>query len=97
MYRVKQIQDRLKGIELISTQFWRILSDVVELAKNQLAWIGMNSTFPTNMPQKYVGSLKMEVAILNFGCKTMIRLNTTIEKTIEKCAEFYKGIDLVHN
>ena len=39
----------------------------------------------------------MEVAILNFGCRTTIRLNTTIEKTIEKCAELYKGIHFVHN
>ena len=27
----------------------------------------------------------------------VVRLNTAIEKTIEKCAEFYKGIHLVHN
>ena len=39
----------------------------------------------------------MEVAILNFGCRTTVKLNTTIEKTIEKCVEFYKGIHLVHN
>ena len=70
---------------------------MVELVKNQLAWIETHSTFPANMPQKYVGSLKMEVAILNFGCRTTVRLNNGIEKTIEKCAEFYKGIHLVHN
>ena len=34
---------------------------------------------------------------MNFGCRTTVRLNTTIEKTIEKCAEFYKGIHFVHN
>ena len=39
----------------------------------------------------------MEIAILNFGCRTAVILNPTIEKTIEKCAEFYKGIHLVHN
>ena len=39
----------------------------------------------------------MEVAILNFGCRTIVRLNTVIEKTIEICAEFYKGIYFVHN
>ena len=39
----------------------------------------------------------MEVAILNFRCRTAVRLNTAIEKTIEKCIEFYKGIHLVHN
>ena len=49
------------------------------------------------MPQKCAGSLKMEVAILNFGCRIAVRLNTAIEKTIEKCTKVYKGIHLVHN
>ena len=49
------------------------------------------------MPQKSTGSLKMEVVVLNFGCRTTVRLNTAIEKTIEKCVEFYKGIHFVHN
>ena len=35
----------------------------------------------------------MEVAILNFECRTTIGLNTAIEKS----AKFYKGIHLVHN
>ena len=39
----------------------------------------------------------MEVDILNFGCRTTARLNIAIEKNIEMCAEFYKGIHLVHN
>ena len=39
----------------------------------------------------------MEIAILNFGCRTTVRLNTASEKTIEKCVEFYKGIQLVHH
>ena len=71
--------------------------DVVGLVKNQLAWIETHSTFPANMPQKAASSLKMELAILKFGCRRVVRLNTTIEKTIEKCNEFYKGIHLVHN
>ena len=49
------------------------------------------------MPHKYVGSLKRELAILKFGCRMVVRLNTAIEKTIEKCNEFYKGIHLVQN
>ena len=39
----------------------------------------------------------MEVAILNFGCKATVRLNTAIDRTIEKCTEFYKGMCVVHN
>ena len=82
MYRIKQVEDRLKEITLSSSDLWKRLSDVVELVKNKLAWIGANPTFPANMPQKNVGSLKLEVAILNFGCKEAVRLNTTIDRTI---------------
>ena len=67
---------------------------MVELVKNQLAWIG---AFPANMPQKAAGSLKKEVAILNFGCNVAVRLNTAIDRTIEKCTEFYKGMCVVRN
>ena len=44
-----------------------------------------------------MGGIKTEIAILNFGCRTTTRLNIVIEKTIEKCVEFYKGIQLVHH
>ena len=97
IYKVKQMKDILKEIKLVSTQFRRRLSDVVELVKNQLAWIETHSNFPADMPQKSVGGLKMEIAILNFGCKTTVKLNTAIEKKIEKCAEFNTGIQLVHH
>ena len=39
----------------------------------------------------------MEVAILNLGCKAAVRLNTSIDKTVEKCTEFYKGMCSIHN
>ena len=90
MYRIKQIEARLKELALSSLEFLKRLSDVVELVKNQLAWIGANPTFPANMPQKTTGSLKMEMTILNFGCKVTVRLNIAIDRTIEKCTEFYK-------
>ena len=34
---------------------------------------------------------------LNFGCKAPVILNTTIDRTIEKCTEFYKDMCSVHN
>ena len=68
VYRVKQIEDKLKEIEFSSTQFRRRLLDAVGLVKNQLAWIETRSTFLANMPHKSAGSLKMELGILNFGC-----------------------------
>ena len=90
MYKVKQIEARLKGIAQNAAEFRKKLSDVAEIVQNQLTWIGANSTFPANMPQKTSGSIKMELAILNFSCKSVVRLNTAIDKTIQKCTEFYR-------
>ena len=39
----------------------------------------------------------MELALLNFDNKSAVRLNTTIDKTIEKCNEFYKRMCSTHN
>ena len=97
MYIIRQIEARLKELALNSSEFQKRLSEVVELVKNQLTWIGSNPMFPANMPQKTTRILKMEVTILNFRCKTPVRLNTAIERTIEKCVEFYKGMCSVHN
>ena len=39
----------------------------------------------------------MEVAILNFDCKATLKLNIAIDRTVEKCTEFYKDRCYVHN
>ena len=39
----------------------------------------------------------MELALLDFDNKTTVRLNIAIEKTMEKCKEFYKKICMTHN
>ena len=39
----------------------------------------------------------MELAILNFRSKSTVRLNTSIDKTIEKCNDFYKKMYTNHN
>ena len=97
MYTIKQSEARLKELALSSSEFRKRLSEVVELVKNQIVRIGANTTFPANMPHNTTRSLNMEVAILNFGCKAIVRLSTTINRTIEKCTEFYKGTCFVHN
>ena len=50
MYKIKKIEARLKEIAHSSSEFRKKLSDVAELVRNQLMWIGANPTFPTNMP-----------------------------------------------
>ena len=70
---------------------------MVEVVQSQLTWIGAHSTFPVNKTHKTSGSINMELVILNFGCKSVVQLNTAIDKTIEKCTEFYKGMCLIHH
>ena len=49
------------------------------------------------MTQNTTGGLKMELALLDFSNKASVRLDTTIEKTMEKCKEFYKKMCTTHN
>ena len=39
----------------------------------------------------------MELALLDFSSKEAVRLNTTIEKTVENYKEFYKKMCTTHN
>ena len=87
IYKIKQIEERLKEIENDSSEFRKGLSKVAKLVQSQLAWIGTNSVFPNNMPQKTTGGLKMELALLDFSSKAVVRLYTSIEKIVEKCKE----------
>ena len=39
----------------------------------------------------------MELAILDLSSKSIVRLHITIDKTVEKCKEFYMKIIATHN
>ena len=97
IYKIKQIEVRLKEIENDLSEFRKILSEFIELMQSQLAWIGTNSFFPDNMPQNTIGELKMELELLDFSSRATERLNTAVEKTIEKCNVFYKKMCMTHN
>ena len=81
MYKIKQIEVRLKEIEHDSSEFNKRLSEVVELVQIQLTWIGANPSFSDNIPQNTTGGLKIELALLNFRSRETARLSTTIDKT----------------
>ena len=97
IYKIKQIEERLKEIENDSSDFKKGLLEVAELVQSQLAWIGTNSVFPDNMPQETIGGLNMELELLDFSSNEATRLNIEIEKTVEKCKEFYKKMCTTHN
>ena len=66
MYKVKQIETRLKELANNGTELRENFFDVVEILRSELTWIGAHSTFPKNMPQKTSGSMKMELGIFSF-------------------------------
>ena len=53
--------------------------------------------FSEHFLQNTIEILKIELALLDFGSKSTLRLTTTIEKTLERCIEFWKKIHIVHN
>ena len=57
----------------------------------------MNSTFPEHMLMKTVEGIKIQMALFEFFRKNSIRLNNEIDKTMEKCTEFYKNISQFHD
>ena len=63
------------------------------MIQSQLIWIETNPVFPDHIPQKTVVGLKMELAILDLSSKAIVRLHTTIDKTVEKCKDFYMKND----
>ena len=67
VFKIKQIEARLKEIEDRSLDFMKEFSEVTELVQSQVTWIGANSVFPKHMPQKTAGELQMELALLNFS------------------------------
>ena len=84
VYKIKQIEVRLKEITDNSSNFRKCLLEVVGLVQIQITWIGANSIFFDHIPQKIAGRLNMELVLLYFCNKVVVRLNTTIEKTVEK-------------
>ena len=96
-YNIKQIEARLKEIAHDSSKFRKRLLEFAEFVQSQLTWIRANPTFLDNIPQNTTGGLKMELALLNFSNKATVRLSTTIDKTIEKCNEFYKKMCSTQN
>ena len=74
IYKIKQIEARLKEIVDKSSDFRIALSEVTELVQIQLTWIGSNLVFPDHMPPKTVGGMKRELALLNFSNKVIVRL-----------------------
>ena len=97
IYKVKQEETRLNEIGDRSLSFREGLLEVGKKFQSQLTWVEANSSFLEHLPQKTTGSLKIELALLEFQRKSSVRLSNGIVKTLEKCTKFYKTMRLVHN
>ena len=80
-----------------SPNFIKRLIEFGENVQIQLYWVEVKSTFPEHMPMKTVEGMKIQMALFEFCKKNSIRLNNEIDKTKEKCIEFYIKISEVHD
>ena len=56
-----------------------------------------NKEPPENAPMKNLERLQLEYDLINFSNKAAERLIEEIEKTSDKCKEFYKKVLITHN
>ena len=87
----------MKEIFVVSIDFRARLLKVEEKVQGQLTWVEANSAFQEHFSQNTVESLKIELALLDFGNKSNLRRTTAIENTLERCTEFYKKMRIGHN
>ena len=97
VYGIKKVEARLQDISVISTEFKTRTQKIAETIQGQLTWLETNKELPENAPMKNPQKLQIEHDIINFSSKATKRLIVPVEKTVEKCAEFYKKVLMTHN
>lgn len=96
IYNIKQFMARMQEIAASSIAMHQHLITTGNKLNKQLTWRENNPAFPPHLPQKTLATLKLDIALLEFCRKATNRLNAEIDKTLEKCTNFYEEIHQVH-
>ena len=62
-----------------------------------MTWLEVNKESPENAPVKNPERLQLEYDLMNFSNRAAKRLIEALEKTLDKCGEFYKKVIVIHN
>ena len=57
-----------------------------------MTWLDTNKELPENAPMENPEKLQIEHDIINFSSKATHRIIVAVDKTTEKCMEFYKKV-----
>ena len=82
---------------MISVEFKTKTQEIAETIQGQLTWLETNKELPENAPRKSPERLQIEYDIMNFSSEAAVRLTVAIEKTLDRCTEFYKKMLTTHN
>ena len=82
---------------MISTEFKARTQEIAETIQGQLTRLETNKELSENTPMKSPERLQIEYDIINFSRKDTERLIVVVDKSIEKCTEFYKKVLTIHN
>ena len=97
VYRIKQVEARLQEISVISTEFKTKTREIAETIQGQLTWLETNKEILEIAPVKSPKRLQLKYDLMNIGNRSTERLIEEIEKTSNKCEEFYKKVLITHN
>ena len=79
------------------TTFKERSQEIAKILQGQLTLLETNTKHLENTQEKCPEKLQIEYDIINFRSRVAERLMEVVEKTTEKCAEFFKKMLLTHN
>ena len=81
----------------MATKFKDKTQEIAETLQGRMTWLETNTKHPENTAVKSPKKLYIEYDIVNFSSRAAERLMEAVDKTTEKCAEFYKKMLITHN
>ena len=82
---------------MVATKFKARTQEITETIQGQLTWLETNKEPPKSETMKSPERLHIEYDLMNFSNKAAERLVDAVEKTTDKCMEFYKKVLTTHN
>ena len=95
--KIKQVEARLHEILVVYIKFKAKTLDIGKIIQGQLTWLETNQEPSENTHVKNPERLRLEYDLMNFSSKAAKRLIDAVEKTTEKCMEFYKKVLKTNN
>ena len=96
-FKVQQIEIRLEEIINTASFFLDRTQDILETLQGRMTWVETSKNPPTDVPPKYLETIKLEYELIEFASKVAEEILKTVKKTKSVCVEFCRRFLLTYN